>query len=203
MGIIAVDKSISLDGYIAGPNAGKANPLGDGGEAIFAWMMAPDPTPEESPLSDAWDEQFADAFSGTGAVIMGRKSFDIIDSPDGWVAPGGFAFTWPVLVMTHRPERDETKGKTPFAFIDGDAEATLAAAREVAGDKHIGLHGGSVVQQFLRAGLVDEIHLHVVPVFLGGGVRLFDAIGPDVGGFECVGAEQGDGVTHLHYRVRR
>ena len=204
MGTIAIDKSISLDGFITGPNPGPDNPLGEGGERIFAWMMAETPEGEASTgMNEAWDELFSDAFRSTGAVIMGRKSFDIIDNPEGWVAPDGTAFDWPVFVLTHEVREPVTKGKTPFMFVSDGVESALAKAREVAGDKNIGLHGATVAQQFLAAGLVDEIHLHVVPVLLGGGTRLFDQLGIDHIELEQTRVLETPGVTHLSYRMVR
>ena len=202
MGTIAVDKSISLDGFITGPNPGPEHPLGEGGERIFEWMMttAPEGGPS-SEMNEAWDDQFADAFTSTGAVIMGWKSFDIIDSPQGWVAPDGTAFTWSVFVLTHHPLRNETRGSTPFTFVSDGVESALEQARTAAGDKNIGLHGASVAQQFLKAGLLDEIHLHVVPVLLGDGVRLFDHLGTEHIELEQISVAEGPDVTHLTFRV--
>jgi dihydrofolate reductase len=206
VGIVGVDKSMSLDGYITGPNPGPDNPLGDGGDRIFAWMMAEpaDTTKREgAPLSDEWDEQFSDAFATTGAVIMGKRMFEIIDGPDGWVAPDGTPFPWPVFVLTHERRQPVTKGKTAFTFVNDGPASALAQARAVAGEKNIGVAGGNVVQQFLAAGLVDEITIHLVPVFLGGGVRLFDGLGEGPKQLECTNVRPGNGVTHLTYRLVR
>ncbi len=194
---------MSLDGYITGPNPGRDNPLGDGGDRVFAWMMA-DPadsgTGDGSMLSDAWDEMYSDPFETTGAVIMGKRMFEIIDGPDGWVAPGGVAFTWPVFVLTHEAREPFTKGKTAFTFVNDGIESALAQAGAAAGEKNIGLGGASVAQQFIRAGLLDEISIHLVPVFLGGGVRLFDHLGVSPRDLEYVGGKQLAGVTHLRFR---
>lgn len=204
MGTVAIDKSVSLDGFITGPNPRPEAGLGDGGERIFEWMMAAAPNGESSQeMNDAWDQLFGDTFTSTGAVIMGRKSFDIIDNPNGWVAPDGTAFTWPVFVLTHYPMKNETKGQTPFTFVSDGIESALQQAREMAGNKNIGLHGASVAQQFLKAGLVDEIHLHVVPVLLGDGVRLFDHLGADHIELEQTRHLETPGVTHLSYRIVR
>jgi dihydrofolate reductase len=204
MGFVALDKSMSLDGHITGPNPGPDNPLGDGGDRIFAWMMA-DPGANDAPgdqsmLSEAWEEMFTDTFQTTGAVIMGKRMFEMIDSPDGWVAPGGIPFTWPVFVLTHEVREPVTKGKTPFSFVNDGVESALAQARAVAGDKNIGVAGASVGQQFIRAGLLDEIDIHLVPVFLGGGVRLFDDLGVSPRELEFAGGKQVAGVTHLRFR---
>ena len=112
MGIVGLDKSMSLDGYITGPNPGPDQRLGDGGERIFAWMMAGGSADlANSELSDAWDEIYSDPFETTGAVIMGKRMFEIIDGPDGWVAPNGVAFTWPVFVLIHEVPRAGHQGQ--------------------------------------------------------------------------------------------
>jgi dihydrofolate reductase len=206
MGYVGVEKSMSLDGYITGPNPRPAKGLGEGGEAIFAWMMAPQPeTPAPDgtrPLSEAWDEQVGNRLDSTGAVIMGKRMFEIIDNPNGWVAPDGTAFPWPVFVLTHEERAPETKGITRFTYVNDGPESALELARAVAGDKNIGIAGGNTCQQFIAAGLVDEIKVNVVPVFLGGGVRLFDNIGP-ADPFEVVDVQAGNGVTHLTYRLAK
>jgi dihydrofolate reductase len=122
--------------------------------------------------------------------------------PDGWVAPDGTAFDWPVFVLTHEVGEPVTKGKTPFTFVSDGVESAFAKAREVARDKNIGLHGATVAQQFLKAGLVDEIHLHVVPVLLGG-TRLFDQLGIDHIELEQTRMLETPSVTHLSYRTVR
>jgi dihydrofolate reductase len=135
-----------------------------------------------------------------GAVIMGKRMFEMIDSPDGWVRPDGYQFDWPVFVLTHEVREPFVAGRTPFTFVNDGPESALARAREVAGGKGIGLGGGNVCQQFINAGLVDEISIHLVPVLLGGGVRLFDGLVPMQ--FECVRVQPGNGVTHLTYRLQ-
>lgn len=202
MGKVALDTSISLDGFITGPNPRPEAGLGDGGERIFDWMMAAAPDGESSrELNEAWDQLFGNAFASTGAVIMGRNMFDIIDSPNGWVAPDGTPFTWPCFVLTHRPLENETKGQTPFTFVSDGIERALAQARDAAGDKDIGIAGANTFQQYLRAGLVDEIHLHVVPVLLGAGTPLFDNLGAAHVELEQIGHLETPGATHLSFRV--
>jgi dihydrofolate reductase len=140
---------------------------------------------------------FGERFVATGAVIMGRNMFDIIDSPNGWVAPDGTAFTWPCFVLTHHPLEDGVKGQTPFTFVSDGIESALAQARAAAGDKDIGIAGANVLQQYLRAGLVDEIHLHVVPVLLGAGTPLFDRLGDGHIELEQIRHLETPGATHL------
>ncbi len=199
---------MSLDGYITGPGPGKANPLGDGGTRIFEWMMA-DPVeadaggPERTGmLSEAYDEIIGGAVHESGAIIMGKRMFEIIDGPDGWVAPDGTPFPWPCFVLTHEVRETVTKGQTRFTFVNDGIESALAQARAVAGEKRVGIAGANVAQQFIRAGLLDEIHLHLVPVFLGGGVRLFDHLGVSPRTLEFAAGKQVAGVTHLVFRFR-
>ena len=165
-------------------------------------MMAETAPDEMRAMNEAWQEQFGEAMTTTGAVIMGKRMFEIIDSSNGWVAPDGTPFTWPVFVMTHEQREPVTKGQTPFTFVNDGPESALAQAQAVAGDNAIGLGGANVSQQFIRAGLVDEMVIHLVPVFLGGGVRLFDDLVAIPRDFEIVSTTQGAGVTHLRFRSR-
>ncbi len=206
MGYVGVEKSMSLDGYITGPNPGPDNGLGDGGEAIFAWMMTPQP---KSPvaegtreLSEEYEEQIGGRVDATGAVIIGKRLWEIIYGPNGWVAPDGTAFPWFVFVLTHEVREPETCGITRFTYVNDGPEAALEQARAVAGDKNIGIAGANTCQQFIAAGLVNEIRIHLVPVFLGGGVRLFDQIGGGMA-LEVASVQPGNGVTHLTYRMNR
>jgi dihydrofolate reductase len=203
MGKVVIDKSMSLDGYITGPNPGPEQGLGEGGERIFAWMMAdPASGTTEGQLGDSWEEMFDQAFTSTGAVIMGKRMFEIIDSPNGWVAPDGTAFPWPVFVLTHEEREPETKGITRFTFVNDGPESALVQARAAADDKNIGVAGANTAQQFIRAGLIDEIVIHLVPVFLGGGVRLFDHLDVSPRDLEFAGARQLAGAAHLSFRFR-
>lgn len=201
MGFVTIDHSMSLDGFITGPNPDPATPLGTGGERIFAWMMA---APQENEgtrlLSEAYDEVIGSGEEGTGAVIMGKRMFENIDGPDGWVAPNGHQFDWPVFVLTHEVRPAVTKGKTPFTFINDGPAAALAQAQAIAGQKRVAVNGGDTCQQFLRAGLVDEMRIHLVPVFLGGGVRLFDRVEESPRAMTFAGGEQTGGATHLTFR---
>lgn len=205
MGKVGIDKSMSLDGFITGPNPKREQPLGEGGERIFGWMMMPQPEQEPmapgTQVSEEYEEVIGDGLDATGAVIMGKRMFELIDSPDGWVRPDGHQFDWPVFVLTHEVREPVTKGKTTFTFVNNGPERALAQARAVTGDRHIGVQGGNVAQQFIHAGLVDEISIHLVPVFLGGGVRLFDRLGASAGQLECTSVHEGNGVTHLTYRL--
>jgi len=182
MSKVVVDVSMSLDGFAAGPNVRDAEPMGDGGERIHEWM-------EGSGL-DA--RQAVDA-ADIGAVIIGRRTFDL-----GVVPWGGTP--WPGLacfVVTHRPQADvrADNGGT-FAF-DG-LEAAVERAKEAAGDKDVMVLGPQVTRELLRAGLLDELRLHIAPILLGGGTRLFDGdraeLIPD-------GEPVAAAATHLRFRI--
>ena len=195
MGKVGLDKSVSLDGFITGPNPRPGQPLGEGGDRIFAWMKPY----EETSFRD--NEVLSDALESTGAVIMGKRSFEIIDGPEGWVAPDGSAFEWPVFVLTHEAREPVIKGKTPFTFVNDGIESALTLAKAAAGNKNIGVMGANVAQQFIKDGLLDEIQIHLVPVFLGGGVRLFDHLGIEPTELECTKVIEAPGVTHLRFRI--
>lgn len=198
MGAVTVDLSMSLDGFIAGANDGPDNPLGDGGDVLFQWWssgavrVGPDDRfkpPEKS------REVVKAMFEGR-AFITGRRTFDIAD---GW--GGHHPFGMPFFVVTHRPvERWVGPGTQGTAVYDG-IESALRQARAVAGDRTIAVGAADVAQQFLRAGLLDEIRLHLVPALLGDGVRLFDHLEEHSLGLECLEILPSDGVTHLRYRV--
>jgi dihydrofolate reductase len=186
MGNVVIDMSMSLDGYIAAPNDNPEQGLGEDGMRLHNWAFD-DPS--------VFEQLYGDLIAETGAVIMGRRSYD--NSIEAWGGKGPLGEV-PCFVVTHRPPA----GADPvFTFTDG-IERALAQAQEVADDKRIGLMGANIDQQFLAAGLVDEIRIHVINVLLGGGRRLFDQL-PKRIELEQTGLSQTDGVTHLEYRVLR
>ncbi|HVE66992.1 MAG TPA: dihydrofolate reductase family protein [Solirubrobacteraceae bacterium] len=203
--------SISLDGFVAGPNQTREEPLGEGGERLHDWAIA----------TAAWRESHgreggehnADAGvvaatqAGVGAHVMGRRMFGGGDGPwdETWTGWWGEdpPFHTPVFVLTHHPRAPlEMRGGTTFEFVTEGIEAALERARAAAGDGDVAIAGGaSTVNQYLAAGLLDELHLHVVPVVLGGGARLLEDVGhPQLEPVEVVASR---GVTHLKYRVAR
>jgi len=200
MSTVIIDLSVSLDGYIAGPDDGPDLPLGRGGPALFTWMGAGPETvgsddrlrpPEASrPVVEEWH-------AGAGAMIRGRRTFDIAN---GWA--DGHPVDAPIFVVTHDPPT-EGRWSPQVTFVPEGVAAALAQAREVAGDGWVSASGASVAQQLLQLGAVDEIQLSVAPVLLGGGVRLLDHIGPAPLTLEQVRVIASDGVTHLRYRVVR
>ena len=210
---VVLEISTSIDGYVAGPNADLENPLGLGGEQLHEWVL---PTKawreahgyeggDEGPESDA----LAEAVQRTGAAVMGRRMFSGGEGPwkddpraNGWWGDEP-PFRHRVFVLTHHAREPLTLGQTTFVFVTEGVEAAVAQARAVAGAKDVAVAGGAdVAQQALRAGLLDEIRLHVAPVFLGGGVRLFED-SPAGLRLEPVGADASPVVTHLTYRVPR
>jgi dihydrofolate reductase len=200
--------SISLDGYAAGPNQDLEHPLGVGGTQLHEWIFATR-SGRRMIGREGGDEGLDDAFfsereSGVGATIMGRNMFGPIRGPWGtseWTGWWGEEppFHHSVFVLTHHPHPPITmQGGTTFHFVDGGIEAALNAAREAAGGRDVLVGGGaSTVRQFLRASLIDELHLAIVPVLLGGGERLFDDLGPSIENYRCVEHVSSAAVTHV------
>lgn len=200
MGKVLVGLSMSLDGYIAGRNDGPANPLGDGGGRLFDWWTAgPERVgPDDRFKPPARSRAVVEEMFRCGAVITGRRTFDIAN---GW--GGHHPLGAPFFLLTHRPvERHVGRGTEGTVVTDG-IESALAQARRVAGDRDIAVCAADVAQQYLKAGLLDEIHIDLVPVVLGSGVRLFANLGDRRFDLECTRVVESDGVTHLRYRVLR
>jgi dihydrofolate reductase len=196
MSHVTCDLTISLDGFLAGPNQSMTDPLGEGGELLHRWQF------EESQSNAAW----LDGILAAGAYIMGRNMF---------AGPGAWDEAWrgwwgeeppyhaPVYVLTHQPRaRLEMQGGTTFNFVTDGIDSALAQARKAAGSKDVAIAGGAqTVRQYLSAGLIDELRLHTAPVLLGAGERLLDGVAnlklepTEVSGTSL--------VTHVRYRVIR
>jgi dihydrofolate reductase len=215
MAQLTLDISMSLDGFIAGPNQTLEQPLGEGGERLHEWAVRLASFRERHGLSggetNADDEVVLESLRATGAVVMGRRMFSggagpWVDDPnaEGWWGDDP-PFHVPVFVLTHHARGTVVKqGGTSFTFVTDGIEAALEQARAAAGDKDVTVGGGaSVAQEYLKAGLLDELQIHVVPVLLGGGVRLFDGLGPDVIELESTRVIESPGVTHLRFVVNR
>ena len=184
MGKVMFGLSVSLDGFIADKN--------DDVSEVFAWM------------GSAWEhfnEVVGDALNECGAVIMGHRSFDQIDSEHGWVFPDGTAPDWPVIVLQSQARASVKKGKTQFYFVTDGIQSAIAKAKAIAGEKYVALHGASSVQQALKAGLLDEFHMNIAHVLLGEGVRLFDHLGASPIHLERIRTLETPGATHLSFRV--
>jgi dihydrofolate reductase len=197
--------SISLDGYAAGPGQGLDHPLGAGGEKLHEWVFAPvgERTAADDRMQDLGTE-------GVGATIMGRNMFGPVRgdwSGDGWTGWWGEdpPFHHDVFVLTyHARDPLAMAGGTTFHFVTDGIEAALEQARAAAGGAHVRLGGGvSTVQQYLRAGLLDELHVVVVPALLGGGERLFENLGTALDDWGCVEFVPSRSVTHIRLRRRR
>jgi dihydrofolate reductase len=204
MGKVSTGLSMSLDGYIAGLNDGPENPLGDGGDRLFEWYSSGNteytmPDGEMTvEVSSKSAEHLQEVNRTTGALVTGRRTFDITD---GW--SGRHPMDVPVFVVTHTvPEEWDTE-ESLFTFVTDGVESAVEQAKEVAGDKDVGVGAASIVQQSIEAGLLDEIHIDLVPVLLGDGVRLFDNLDTEPIGLECTSVVEAPGVTHLGYRVVR
>ena len=209
--MLRFDISISLDGFVAGPEQSEENPLGIGGEQLHDWALSLEawrrPHGREGGEVNTSSAVLEEVQEGLGAAIMGRNMFGgrgaWEEYPwDGWWGDEP-PFKMPVFVLTHHPRKPlEMNNDTVFTFVTEGPEVALGLAREAAGDDDVGLSGGAqAAQQYLRAGLIDEMQLHLVPVLLGGGVRLFEGLGDDLPELECVRVVKAPGVTHLKYRA--
>lgn len=202
--------SVSLDGFVAGPNPSEEHPLGEGGEQLHDWVIELAAWREshgrEGGAVNASTPVFEEAIANVGATIMGRDMFGGSPGPwgeDPWRGWWGEEppFHHPVFVLTHH-EREplELGGGNSFTFVTDGIEPALERAREAANGKDVAIGGGAdVIQQYLAAGLVDEMLLNVVPVVLGGGRRLLENLDSDLG-FEQVKVVEAPGVAHLGYR---
>jgi dihydrofolate reductase len=204
--------SMSLDGFVAGPDQSAEDPLGVGGMRLHEWIFPlaawrkdhGEEGGEENASTLVWERRNANL----GAVVMGRNMFGGGPGPwgdDSWMGFWGEdpPFHVPVFVLTHHAREPlEMKGGTTFNFVTDGIEAALERAKEAAGDADVSLAGGAkVVQQYLAAGLLDELDLSVVPVLLGDGERLFENLGADPPELTLVDVVDGPGVTHLRYRA--
>jgi dihydrofolate reductase len=194
MGMVYFDLSVSLDGFVTGPNVTVGNPLGDGGERPHDWMFAGRTEAESRAFEEA-------VFAPVGAIVMGRRMADFGIGPWG-DDPTSHA---PVFVVTHDAHDPVVKdGGTTYSFVTDGLESALDQARAAAGDKDVAIGGGAnIVRQCLAAGVIDEIRLHLVPVLLGDGVRLFDDGIATPTELAMTSAEQADGVVHLRYHMSR
>jgi dihydrofolate reductase len=188
-----MEMSVSLDGYVTGPHVRPEEPMGDGGECLHEWMFAGKSATEVETYQTA-------KYSEIGALIMGRRMVDLGIGPWGEEQ----AFHAPCFVVTHRPaETIVKKGGTSYIFVTDGIEAALDRARQAAGSQDVQINGGAdIAQQFLKAGLLDKIRLHLVPIILGAGTRLFDGVRTDVQ-FVPREAQNAPVVTHLIYDVER
>jgi len=211
MSKVRVHISTSLDGYAAGPNQSEENPLGEGGEQLHDWLVGLEawrkPHGMEGGKTEASTPVVEEATANVGAEIMGRGKFGPPGGgpwgDDPW--PGWWGddppFHMPVFVVTHHEREPLTLSDTTFTFVTDGIESALGQAREAASGEDVLIGGGAeIINQYLAAGVVDEVEIHVGPILLGGGERLFEGIGPDLK-LEQLRAVEAPGVAHLKYRV--
>ena len=192
MGKVVLSASMSLDGFSAGPSVGTEHPMGEGGERLHEWLF------DESHDGKPDAELAREMSDGIGAVVVGRRTFDV--GVDPW---GDVPYPVPCFMLTHEPRDDMAMKSGTFTFVSDGILSALRLAQDAAGERDVLLMGGSVGQQFLDAGLVDEIRIQLVPVLLGGGTRLFDHLGPDHIELERTASVDSPHVTHLWFRVAK
>ncbi len=196
MGTIAAGFSMSLDGFIAGTN--------DDFRRLFAWMslgntdlnLSSGDTDFELKVSSESAKGFEEAIQSTGAIVSGRRMFDVAGAWGGKHPLGA-----PVVVVTHSIPKEWDYEGSPFTFVTDGVESAIQKARLIAGDKNIGVGGADITRQCLKLGLLDEIGIDLVPVLLGQGVRLFEYLGIEPIELECTGVRESPGVTHLSFRL--
>jgi dihydrofolate reductase len=205
MGKVFFDVGITVDGYIAGPNGGPANPLGDGGISIHDWMFRQKSFREHLNMEGGEDNNqdndiISSIFNRIGANIMGKRMFE--EGEANW--PEEAPFNTPVYVLTgQKREPWKRKGGTIFYFTNEPIEAVLQKARKEAGQKDVRISGGAdVIRQYLNACLIDEFAVHIAPMILGRGVRLFENIKKEKFSVEISSTIHSPLVTHLFYKVQ-
>jgi dihydrofolate reductase len=209
---VKVDITTSLDGFVAGPNASLEQPLGEGGERLHEWMFNlaswREPHGLEGGETGADDDRFRAFTESNGAFVMGRNMFSGGFGPGAWEDDPNATGWWgdeppfgaEVFVVTHHAREPLALGRTTFVFVTDGVGSAVARARESAGERDVLISGGAnVVQQAIEARLVDELHVHVAPLLLGGGTKLFD--GP-VTELELVELVESPRAAHLLYRLR-
>ena len=191
MAFVICDMSISLDGYVTGPNDSRENPFGDGAGMLHDWMFDAATDEDRAILQEMVD--------GCGATVMGRKSFNKNEGDGGW-GDGGPVGETPCFVVTHH--KPASPYPSVFTFVTNGVASAIEQAKNAAGDKVVGLHGATIMQQALPLGLVDEVRVHVVPVLLGGGTPLFGTLDSSIA-LERTRARVTPAATHIDFRVIR
>jgi dihydrofolate reductase len=191
MGKVYSQISMSLDGFITGPNVRVGNGLGDNGERLHDWMF--------DAKTDVDTKLVDENYATTGAVILGKGMFDVGFEPWGDPPP----FKMPVFVVTHEVRAPlPMQGGTTYTFVTEGIEAALEQARAAAGDKNVGIWGGAnLIRQYLKAGLLDEMQINFIPILLGGGIRLFEGLDPDGIELKKMSAIDTPAATHFRYQV--
>jgi dihydrofolate reductase len=196
MGRVGTGFSMSLDGFIAGPN--------DDVQRLFAWMFKGDTDLEQSSgdedlslkVSSESAQEIEPATKTTGALVSGRRLFDVAGA---W--GGKHPMHVPVVVVTHTVPHEWVKEGSPFIFVPDGVESAIEKAKQIAGDKDVVVASASIVQQCIKLGLLDNIHIDLVPILLGDGIRLFDHLGAAPIELESTGVIKTPDVTHLDFRI--
>lgn len=196
MGKVTTGFSMSLDGFIAGPR--------DNVDRLFQWYFSGDTSHEVASgdtvfkVSSEGAELIQEASNATGALVSGRRLFEVTNA---W--GGRHPLDVPVFVVTHTVPQEWVKEGSPFTFVTDGVESAIAQAQAVAGDKNVAVASASIVQQCIRAGLLEEINIDLVPVLLGDGIRLFDHLGTKQIELESTSVIEAPGVTHLTFSVAK
>ncbi len=201
MGKVVFNMTMSLDGFVAGPNDSPEKGLGDGGEALFKWYFSGD---TEVPISDGnmvlkvsaqSAEILNQSFETYGAGVWGRRTFDIAHA---W---GGHPPGSPAFIVTHVAPQEWVRDGSPFTFVSDGVASAIRQAKKAAGEKDVVICTASILQQCLNLGLMDEIHIDIAPLLLGKGVRLFDHLDIKPTELERIRVIDAPGVTHLGFRI--
>lgn len=197
MSTAVLSMSMSVDGFIAGPNDGAGNGLGDGGHRLHEWFMRPTDTTHKGAADrlTGVDRAIMDEIMSTGAVLVGRRTFEAAGGWDGDHHDGV-----PIVVLSRR--EPDAAMRWPAVTYVGDVTAAMRTAKDAAGGRDVLVHGAHTARLALAAGVLDEIQLHLIPVLLGQGRRLFEDMPPDRHELELLRAQDGPDVQHLRYRVR-
>jgi len=201
MGKVVFNMTVSLDGFVAGPNDNPENGLGDGGDALFRWYFSGETEFKISQgtpvlkVSSQSAKLIKEALDTYGAGVWGRRTFDIAHA---W---GGHPPGRPCFIVTHTVPQEWVYDGSPFTFVMDGVESAIQQAKAAAGEKDVVICTASILQQALRSRLIDEIFIDVAPVLLGGGVRLFDNFGTEPIELESLYAIEAPGVSHLGFRV--
>lgn len=204
MGKVVTELSMSLDGFVTGPHDGPDSPLGEGGEALFTWFNSGDTlltlpgTDMVFRVSKESADYLQPQWNNGGAMITGRRMYAIANEWGGKPPTSGRCF-----VVTHKPDEKWDYEGSPFTFVTDGIESAVRQAKDAAGDKDIAVSSANIAQQCIRAGLLDEIHVNLVPVLLGGGVRLLDNLGDVQIKLETIDVIVAPGVTHLAFCIKK
>lgn len=204
MGLVTTGFSMSLDGYVAGPNDSPDNSLGDGSDRLFKWYFTGN-MDQEVPMgggamkiSGEGAALIKEASQAAGVLVTARRTFDIAHA---W--GGRHPMDVPIVVVTHQAPPEWVGKESVFTFVTDGVESAIQKARQIAGDKNVVIGAPSIVKQALKANLLDIIHIDLIPTLLFGGIPLFDHLGIQPVDLEIIEASANPGVAHLTFRVRK